>query len=487
MSIGKVYLVGAGPGDEKLITVRGLDCLRKADVIVYDRLINPRLLRFARLDAEFIFCGKFPKHHTLRQEAINELLVQKAQEGKQVVRLKGGDPSVFGRVGEEATELARYGIAYEIVPGITSGIAAPVYAGIPVTHREYGTSFAIVTGHAKTEDGKPLIDWSSLSGISTLAFYMGVKNLAYICENLIAHGRHPKTLVALINWGTTGSQQTVQGTLDTIVQQVEKSGLGNPAITLVGDIVALREQIQWFEKKPLFGRRILVARTGGEQGNLANTLAEKGADIIEYPYFYVSEVDNEAIKEIIAQSGEYDRILFTSPESVTFFFAAYRRSGRDIRQLTASFYTLSRRTERKLRDMGFTSEQTEPFSAEGKWLIVGEASIEAKQKLYESEWGPCDLLGIYAKKEIREYNMNMERLLQERKLDAVVFPSAASVDGLIQSLDQANIQPDAILSSTSLVCMGEKTAKAIRSAGYEVGSITSSPTIEALLSCLTDK
>lgn len=485
MSQGKVYLVGAGPGAEKLITVRGLECLRMADVIVYDRLANPRLLRFAKPEAEFVFCGKFPKHHTLRQEAINELLVQKAKEGKTVVRLKGGDPSVFGRVGEEAAELAGQGIEYEIVPGITAGIAASVYAGIPVTHREYGTSFAVVTGHTKTENGRPIVDWASLGGVDTLAFYMGVKNLPYICDSLISHGRHPKTPVALISWGTMGRQQTVQGTLETIVQRVREAGLKNPAITLVGDIVSLRDQIQWFEKKPLFGRRILVARTGGEQGNLANALAEQGADVIEYPYFLVQGVENKTTEEMMARSGEYERILFTSPESAAFFFEAYRQSGKDIREITPAFYTLSRRTKRKLQEMGFVSEQTEPFSAEGKWLIIGEVSILNDREKYETKWGPCDVMAVYKKEECREYNMNMVRLLREEGVDTVIFPSAASVGTLVRSLEQAGFDPRTVLSAASLVCMGEKTAKAIQEAGYTVNRMAASPTLASLLSCLT--
>ncbi|GED15741.1 uroporphyrinogen-III C-methyltransferase [Aneurinibacillus migulanus] len=483
MSMGKVYLVGAGPGDEKLITVRGLECLRRADTIVYDRLANPRLLRFAKPGAEFIFCGKFPKHHTLRQEAINELLVRKAQEGKQVVRLKGGDPSVFGRVGEEAAELASHGIEYEIVPGITAGIAAPAYAGIPVTHREYGTSFAVVTGHAKTSDGKPAVDWMSLGGIDTLAFYMGVKNLRYICDSLIQHGRHPQTPVALVRWGTMGGQQTVQGTLETIVRKVEEVGLENPAITLVGDIVALREQIRWFENKPLFGRRILVARTGGEQGNLADALSERGADVIEYPYFSVHERSDEIVVETIARSGEYERILFTSPESVTFFFAAYRRSGRDIRELKAMFYTLSRRTGQKLQEMGFASEIVQPFSASDKWLVVGEACILKNREQYETEWGTCDLLAIYEKEECYEYNANMVRLLRGEPIDTIVFPSAASVETLVRYLERAEIDPYAMFSVASLVCMGERTAEAIQAAGYSAER-AASPTLESLIACL---
>src|SRR6476620_435269 len=217
MSKGKVFLVGAGPGDIGLITVKGLEVIKQADVILYDRLANPKLLDFASVDCELIYCGKLPDRHTLRQDGINHLLVEKALEGKRVVRLKGGDPGIFGRVGEEAEALANEQIQYEIVPGISSGIAAPLYAGIPVTHRQFGETFAVVTAHDQSKEGKPVLDWKALaSGIDTIAFYMGVANLPYICENLMANGKSPDTPVILIQWGTFSRQKMLEGTLATI-------------------------------------------------------------------------------------------------------------------------------------------------------------------------------------------------------------------------------------------------------------------------------
>lgn len=250
MTKGKVYLVGAGPGDVRLITVKGLQCIKKADVILYDRLVNPLLLEEARPDVELIYCGKLPKQHLLRQEKINELLVAKSKAGKTVVRLKGGDPSVFGRVGEEAEVLVDSGIEFEIVPGITSGIAASTYAGIPVTHRDFATSFAVVTGHDKSKSGEPAINWQSLAtGVDTIAFYMGVGNLDYITNQLLLYGKQATTPVILIQWGTYSSQKTLEGTLATISKLAKEKNFQNPAITLVGPIVALREKLKWFEKK----------------------------------------------------------------------------------------------------------------------------------------------------------------------------------------------------------------------------------------------
>ena len=244
--MAKVWLVGAGPGDPDLITVKGLKAIKGADVILYDRLISPELLEYAKPEAELIFCGKLPDHHHLQQETINYLLVKHAKKGKNVVRLKGGDPFIFGRGGEEAAFLVEHGVSFEVIPGITSGIAAPAYAGIPVTHREHSASFAIVTGHRR-EGEKEELKWSALAnGIDTLAIYMGVKNLPYIQEKLISHGKSPQTPAALIHWGTTKEQRTVTGTLETIVDVAKAEGITNPSMIVIGEVVRLREKLQWF-------------------------------------------------------------------------------------------------------------------------------------------------------------------------------------------------------------------------------------------------
>ncbi|WP_338754497.1 uroporphyrinogen-III C-methyltransferase [Bacillus sp. FJAT-52991] len=246
--MGKVWLVGAGPGDPDLITVKGLRALQEADVILYDRLINEELLQYAKEGAELIFCGKLPNHHHLQQETINHLLVLHAKKGKKVTRLKGGDPFVFGRGGEEAEFLAKHHITFEVVPGITSGIAASAYAGIPVTHRHHSASFAIVTGH-RQEGKQDELKWAALAkGIDTLAIYMGVKNLPYIQEKLLTNGKSADTPAALIHWGTTAMQRTVTGTLGTIHDVAKKAAMTNPSMIIIGDVVKLREQIQWFQE-----------------------------------------------------------------------------------------------------------------------------------------------------------------------------------------------------------------------------------------------
>lgn len=252
--MSKVYLVGAGPGDPDLITVKALKCIQKADVILYDRLVNEQLLKEAKPGADFVFCGKHPKFHILKQETINHLLVKYAKEGKTVTRLKGGDPFVFGRGAEEAEELAKHGISFDVVPGITSGIAAPAYAGIPITHRDMGSSFAVIAGHRCKGNHKE-VDWESLAkGVDTLAIYMGISNLPYICDQLLSNQKKKDTPVAIIQQGTTEDQRVVTGTLDNIVDVVEKSKISNPAMIVVGEVVRFRSrlhQLELLNKEPV--------------------------------------------------------------------------------------------------------------------------------------------------------------------------------------------------------------------------------------------
>ncbi|WP_110927950.1 uroporphyrinogen-III C-methyltransferase [Bacillus massiliglaciei] len=254
--MAKVYIVGAGPGDPDLITVKGMKCIQEADVILYDRLVNKELLNYAKAGVELINCGKLPDFHLLQQETINRLLVKYAKKGYTVTRLKGGDPFVFGRGGEEAQILAANQVPFEVVPGITAGIAAPAYAGIPVTHREYSSSFAIVTGHNK-HGKEDTIKWEALAkGIDTLAIYMGVKNLPYIRQELLKYGKNPETPAALIHWGTLNDQRTVVSTLGGLVETAEKEGIKNPSMILIGDVVSLREDLSWFE--PLYAEQLLA-------------------------------------------------------------------------------------------------------------------------------------------------------------------------------------------------------------------------------------
>ncbi|WP_280771429.1 uroporphyrinogen-III C-methyltransferase [Salipaludibacillus daqingensis] len=246
---GTVFFVGAGPGDPELMTIKGANALKKADVIVYDRLVNTKLLEYAKPLVELIYCGKMPDKHLIPQKQINKILVEKALKGKTVVRLKGGDPSIFGRVGEEAEHCVDHGISFEVVPGITSGISASMYAGIPLTHRDFSSSCAFITGHKGTNNERKEIQWETLStSVDTLVFYMGVGNIKMIQEQLLFHGRPAHTPVALVRWGTTKNQETLTGTLENISQKVAESTFRSPAIIVVGEVVKLREKLAWFKE-----------------------------------------------------------------------------------------------------------------------------------------------------------------------------------------------------------------------------------------------
>ncbi len=279
-----VYLIGAGPGDPGLITVKGRECIARADVIMYDYLANDELLRHAKPGAELIYAGKVGGAHNREQRQINELLVAKAREGKVVARLKGGDPFVFGRGGEECEALVAAGIPFEVVPGVTAGIGAPAYAGIPLTHRHVTTSVAFVTGHEHPGKEVSEIDWERLSlGSGTVVFFMGMRNLPEIAANLIAHGRAPETPVALIRWGTRPEQEVLTGTLADIADKAGKANFKAPAITVVGEVVRLREELRWFDNRPLFGKAVLVTRAADQAGAFAGLLAGHGAHVYECP------------------------------------------------------------------------------------------------------------------------------------------------------------------------------------------------------------
>ncbi len=330
---GFVYLVGAGPGDPGLLTLKGADCLRRADVVVYDYLANERLLAYAPSPAKKIYVGKKGSSHTLEQSQIEALLIREARQGKIVTRLKGGDPFVFGRGGEEAEALAGAGIGFEVVPGITSAIAAPAYGGIPVTHRDFTPAVAFVTGHEKDEEGAMSPDWKGLSRIGTVVFLMGVGNLPLICRNLTQAGKNPKTPVGVIQWGTLPRQRKVLGTLETIVDRVREAGIVPPAVTIVGEVVSLSNTLDWFGQRPLFGRRILVTRSRDQASQLSRQLEELGAEAIEIPTIEIRPPRNfSGLDRAIRLVATYHWIIFTSVNGVEAFFGRLARLG-DLRDL----------------------------------------------------------------------------------------------------------------------------------------------------------
>ena len=329
MKSGMVHLVGAGPGDPGLITVRGRELLEQAQVVVYDALSDPRLLAHAP-DAQHIYVGKRAAAHSFTQDQINALLVEHGLAGKRVVRLKGGDPFVFGRGGEECEALLTAGVAFEVVPGITAAIAAPAYAGIPVTHRDFNSSFTLITGHEKEEqyrdaqakgrdaaEGSSDVDWSAIAKLPCIAFYMGVKSLPRITAKLIEHGMDPNTPAASIQWGTTPRQRTVVATVATLAQKVEEAKITPPALTIIGRVVSLRDTLNWFEKKPLFGQTIVVTRTRQQASDLSRQVEDLGAGVIEAPTIEIAPPrDSMHVDQALARLHEYDWVIFTSANGV---------------------------------------------------------------------------------------------------------------------------------------------------------------------------
>ena len=324
---GIVYIVGAGPGDRKLITLKGVECLHRADVVIYDLLLNDALLEHCPAHTEKIKAPD-PRIRTTRQDELNRLLVEHAKVGKIVVRLKGGDPYIFGRGGEEAVALIEAGIPFEVVPGITSAIAASAYAGIPVTHRDYASSVAFVTGHSAALRPNSNINWAQLAtAVDTLVVYMGVAHLRQIVDRLIAHGRNPQTPVSLVRVGTTPQQHVVQGTLTDIVEKVDAAQLKSPAVIVVGEVNRLRQQLRWFDTKPLFGKRILVTRARAQASEFADILEANGAEVIQFPTIKIQPIENVDIPS----PNAYDWVIFTSVNAVEIFYERLRENGKDAR------------------------------------------------------------------------------------------------------------------------------------------------------------
>ncbi|MBS1111967.1 MAG: uroporphyrinogen synthase/methyltransferase, partial [Nitrospirae bacterium] len=329
---GKVYIVGAGPGDIGLITVKGLKYLKKAEVVVYDFHLNAQVLNYINHNAEFIYAGKRGGHHTMTQDEINRTIVEKAKEGKVICRLKGGDPFVFGRGGEEAEALANEGIEFEIVPGVSSSVAAPAYAGIPLTHRLYSSSLTVVPGYEDTTKEESSINWDALAkGAGTIVFLMAVKNISHVCLKLIENGKSPETPVAVIRWGTRSDQKTIVSSLKDIARLAEEKDIKPPAVMVVGEVVKLREKLKWYENKPLFGRRVLVTR---EHSEGFEELEGLGAEVIEFSTIKIVPPANWSdLDAAIDKIESYNWLIFTSANGVKFFFKRFFKKDRDIRDL----------------------------------------------------------------------------------------------------------------------------------------------------------
>ncbi|KAF1084716.1 Uroporphyrinogen-III C-methyltransferase [Sporotomaculum syntrophicum] len=497
---GTVYLIGAGPGDPGLLTVKGLECLKKADVIVYDRLAGRRLLKQRRPDSECIYVGKLPDRHTLKQGEINRLLVDKARQGLTVARLKGGDPFVFGRGGEEAEALARHGIPFEIVPGVTSAIAVPAYAGIPVTHRDFTSTLAIITGNEDPGKETSSIQWSKIAtGVGTLIFLMGMSNLPNITQKLIEHGRAPETPAALIHWGTRPEQKTLVGRLNNIARLASEQNFKNPAIIIVGEVVQLRDKLSWFENKPLFGKRVLITRSREQASSLAGVIEGLGGEPVEFPTIaIVPPEDNSPLEQAIARLSSYNWLIFTSVNGVSHFFDTLRRLNKDIRVLAGlKICAIGPQTGQALQKMALqvTYIPTE-FRAEAiveglqEQLTTGDRVLLPRADIARKIL-PEALISLGARvDEVTAYRTVLgtgdaaaiRDSMAKGAIDLITFTSSSTVRNFVSLLDTAN--PAQLVGSAKVASIGPITSATARALGVPVHIEAQEYTINGLVQAI---
>jgi len=497
---GKVYLVGAGPGDPGLITVKGLDCIRKAEVIIYDFLAAPALLAQAAKGAEILYVGKKGGDHTLPQKEINALIVEKASQGRVVTRLKGGDPYVFGRGGEEAEVLVDAGIPYEVVPGVTSAVAAPAYAGIPLTHRSFTSTVGFVTGHEDPTKEASGIDWNALArGMGTLVFLMGMKHLEQLVSRLMGAGMSEDTPVALVRWGTTPDQVTVAGTLKTIVADAHAAALAPPVIIVVGKVVRLREKLSWYEKKPLFGKRIVVTRAREQASDLVEALTDLGARCFEYPTIRIAPPEDFAPLDAALETlKEYDWLVFTSVNGVSAFFERLFLLGKDVRALGhLKTAVIGPATQNRLRDFGIRSDLLpENYRAESVVSAFSQMSLARKRVLLarakeartvlpdalKARGAVVDDLAVYRTEAAGETAASVLALLSEKRVDLVTFTSSSTVKHF-----KALLPPDRFASLMGGVCVasiGPVTSDTARTLGFTVHVTAETYTIPGLVEAI---
>jgi uroporphyrinogen III methyltransferase/synthase len=496
---GHVYLVGAGPWDAGLLTLRGRDLLARADVVVHDYLVNPELLEHARPDAERIAVGG-GRAERLSQAEINALLVRLALAGRVVVRLKGGDPFVFGRGGEEAEALVQAGVPFEVVPGVTAAIACASYAGIPVTHRGFGSTLAFVTGHqradgeAATED----VDWAALARMSTVVFYMGARNLEGLAKRLVDAGRAPETPVALVRWATRPDQRTAVATLADCAAVMDREGLEPPLTVIVGEVVGLRDRIGWYERKPLYGLRVVVTRSQGQQGPLAGRLRELGAEVLSLPTIrFEPPADPAPLRAAIARLDTYDWVLVTSANTVDFFLDALWASGRDARAFgRARLGCIGPATARRLQERGLRPDVVpEAFVAEGlldalraeglagRRVLIPRAEVarEVLPETLSAMGAEVDVVPVY-RTVPAEVDPAVLARIAGGDVDVVTFTSASTVRHFCVGFSDEELAR--IRGRARAACIGPVTEQAARAAGFEVAVSAATYTIPGLVDAL---
>ena len=490
---GIVYLVGAGPGDPGLMTARSLQLIAAADAIFYDRLIPPGALAGAREDAELVYVGKAPGKPSLPQEEIGERLVAAARAGRSVVRLKGGDPFVFGRGGEEGEALRAAGVEFEVVPGVTAGVAASAYAGIPVTHRDDASAVAFVTGHEDPEKPTSALDWEALARFpGTLVFYMGVKRLGENAAALIAAGRDAEEPAAAVERGTWPGQRTVVATLGTIADAVAREEIGAPALVVVGAVAARREQLAWLERRPLHGRSVVVTRARAQASGLAGTLRELGAAVVELPAIRIERLsESEEVRTAVAAIGNYSLVCLTSPNGVRLLFEALAAAGKDARALAdATVAAIGPGTARELAARGIRADVVpERFVAEalvaalagveveGRRVLVARAA-EARDVLPEAlreRGAEVDVVALY--ETVRE-QPDEAAVAAAQEADYVTFTSSSTVRNLLEALGGR------FPTGARVVSIGPVTSATARELGLRVDVEAERHDVDGLLAAL---
>jgi uroporphyrinogen III methyltransferase/synthase len=499
----KVFLIGAGPGDPGLLTLRGRDVLSTADVVVYDALANPALLEHVRPDAEIVYVGKIADDHAMPQEQINALLVRKASEGKTVARLKGGDPYIFGRGGEEAEALVRADIPFETVPGVSSTVAAPACAGIPVTHRDACSSVVFVTGHENPEKGGSVHDWDALarSG-STLVFVMGMRNLPSIARNLIQAGLDPATPAAVIHRGTTPRQRSCVAPLADIAEEARRTSCTNPSVVVVGKVVALRDSLNWFERRPLFGRSIVVTRAREQASGLAADLSALGAEVVQFPTIEIVPLDDTTELDRAAENcGGYAWVIFTSVNGVRHFWSSLGKAGKDGRALAGcKVAAIGPATAEELARKGIVADLVPPaYVAESvvEALLAREGSSIAGMRILlpraekardvlpeelEAAGAKVDVVPAYRTVPATARREEFLARLEEGAIDCVTFTSSSTVENFFSMVEPESIRsrPEILLAA-----IGPVTAKKLGDYGLTCGLMPDKFTIPALVEALT--
>ena len=493
---GIVYLVGAGPGDPGLITLRGVECLQKAQVVVYDYLANEQLLNHAPSDAERIYAGKIGGRHNQDQEEINRLLVEKGLAGKTVVRLKGGDPFVFGRGGEECEALAAAGVPFEVVPGVTAAVGAAAYAGIPLTHRNFTASVAFVTGQEGKDKNESSIDWDRLSlGNGTIVFYMGITSLRRNMQRMIEHGRNAHTPVALIRWATTIGQQVLSGTIADIADKADAAGFKPPAVTIVGDVVNLREQLRWFDNRPLSGRRIVVTRAADQASEFSAMLTGRGATVLECPTIQLVEPTTwDELDAAVGQLHDFNWLVLTSVNAVRFFFQRLNALGFDARAVgSCKVCAVGPKTAEAIEEYGIRPDLVPPdYKAEAIVSEFAKRGISGRSILFPRadrarEVIPQELekMGAQVTAPVIYRNILPERLcpetilaLEKRCVDCITFTSSSTALNMAELLG-ADLLAN-MLKGVAVASIGPVTSKTCRELGLKVDIQPDEFTLSAL-------